>query len=115
MATRSPPVRSTIRSQHARCRQVGGGTAEVRDGADPPSGRDGIAAGGLDRVGGGGPLAHPRVRVPVFDPRGRDEHLAGVGGAALTGAERDLEAELEVVVLELHLVRGVMAMHAAGR
>jgi hypothetical protein len=60
----------------------------------------GLAGRGPGRAPGGGPLVQPRVGIAVGDAGRRGQHLAGVGGAAVRRAERELEAPLEVEVCE---------------
>jgi hypothetical protein len=45
-----------------------------------------------------------------MNPLGGDEHLADVGGAVIGSAEGDLEAELEVGVVELLAIRRMRAV-----
>src|ERR1700729_2670760 len=84
MATRSPGtgIRSTVRSQHSRCR---------RQRSTPCS---------PGRPAGRGPLADPRVRVSVPDAADGREHLPHVGCLAVAAAKRFFHAELKVVIFE---------------
>jgi hypothetical protein len=48
------------------------------------------------------------------NPLGGHEHLTDVGGAVVGGAEGDLEAELEVGVVELLAIDGPRAVEHRG-
>ena len=84
-----------------RGRVVGRRAPVVRQRADAAPGRLGFGAGGLARLSRGGPFANPRIGVAVGDPVGGGERLAHIGRLTVRGAERDLETELELGVLEL--------------
>src|SRR5918998_945189 len=86
-------------------REVRGGAAGVSEGADAPASRGGIAHRGLGLLAGGRPLANPGVGVLVMDALGGNEHLPHVRRAVIGRAEGDLEAKLEVCVVELTAIR----------
>lgn len=79
---------------------VGRGAAVVGQRTGRPSCRIRFLAGYPCRAGGGGPFCDPGVRVSVGDPAGGREHLAHVGSLAVAAAQRFLQAELKVVILE---------------
>lgn len=97
---RAPPGLLRVLDGVEGGRVVGRGAEEAGARGHPVARGERGLGGGPDGVGGGGPLAHPGVRVPVLHPADGGQHLARLGPSPVGAAEGDLHPELEVVVLE---------------